>query len=149
MGADLRFTLDTTVYGQALRRVETTLGDLSELMELLCGRVIKMVTRKFAQSGPGWVPLSKRTLQRRRKKGKGAKPLLDTGRLRASVVAQGEGSVREITSIGFRLGTNLKYAGTHQFGSGRVPARPFMPTNEELEAEFYPLIERYLARALA
>lgn len=149
MAADLRFTLDTAVYGEALRRVETELGDLSELMGLLCGRVIKMVTRKFAQSGPGWAPLSKRTLQRRRKKGRGAKPLLDTGRLRASVVAEGEGGVREITSIGFRLGTNLKYAGTHQFGRGKVPARPFMPTNEELEGEFYPLIERYLARVLS
>lgn len=148
MGADLRFTLDTRVYGEALRRVENELGDLSELMQLLCGRVVKLITRKFAQSGPGWVPLSKRTLQRRRKRGKGAKPLLDTGRLRASVVAEGEGSVKEITAIGFRLGTNLQYAATHQFGRGRIPARPFMPTNAELEAEFYPLIERYLKAAL-
>lgn len=148
MGANLQFTLDTAKYGQGLKAVEDKLGDLTELMELLCSRVVKLITRKFAQSGPGWVPLSKRTLRRRRKKGKGAKPLLDTGRLRASVVAEGSGSIKEITKIGFRLGTNLKYAATHQFGRGRIPARPFMPTERELEDEFYPLIERYLKAVL-
>lgn len=148
MSAKLLFSLDTAKYGEALRQVEQQLGDLTELMELLCGRVIKLITRKFAQSGPGWVPLAKRTLKRRRLKGKGGKPLLDTGRLRASLVAEGTGSVKEITRIGFRLGTNIVYAATHQYGRGRIPARPFIPTERELEAEFYTVLERYLKAVL-
>jgi len=146
--AEVKFQFNEAVFGDAFRKVEDRFGDLTELMSLLCGRAVKLLIRKFQNSGPGWVPLSKRTLALRRKKGKGAKPLLDTGRLRASLVSEGPSSVKEIGKVGFKLGTNLVYAASHQFGRGHIPARPFMPTQQELEDEFLPLVNRYLAKVL-
>lgn len=66
----------------------------------------------------------------------GIQPLLDTGNLRSSITYQA-------TNNSVTVGTNVKYAKTHQFGAtqgafgrtrrggpipwGTIPARPFMP----------------------
>lgn len=53
----------------------------------------------------------------------GGKPLLDTGRLRASFSYSP-------SSAGVRIGTTVRYASAHQYGvrSKRLPARPMVPT---------------------
>lgn len=70
----------------------------------------------------------------------GIQPLLDTGALRSSIAFNATGNSVEV-------GTNLKYAKTHQFGAkqgafgrskrggqipwGNIPARPFMPIRND------------------
>lgn len=116
-----------------------------------------------APDGTPWKPLKALTISRRRKKGKDAKALLDTGRLRNSITYLVGGDFVEV-------GTSVKYAPTHQFGArmgqygryyqlsrlkygekdfrryagmrkghpipwGNIPARPFLGLSEEDKQE--------------
>lgn len=45
-------------------------------------------------------------------------------------------------------GTNLKYAATHQFGRGAIPARPFLGVSDENAQEFLDITERWFDRLL-
>ena len=78
-----------------------------------------------AQGRPAkWAPLKPKTLASRRLRGKGGKILQDNGPLKASVTANA--AIKRITAQKMEYGTNLVYAATHQFGRGRIPARPFL-----------------------
>lgn len=69
-----------------------------------------------------WARLKPVTIEARRqgKGAGGARILQDTGRLRGSIIPGTLGSKRAFVS------TNLVYAATHQYGRGRIPARPFL-----------------------
>lgn len=56
-------------------------------------------------------------------RGSGARILADRGLLKASVTSN---AVRQISAQRIEYGTNLIYAATHQYGRGRIPARPFL-----------------------
>jgi len=75
------------------------------------------------QAGPTgkWDKLKPRTLKRRRKGGAGAKILQDTGRLKQSIRTR-------VTARDVAIGTNLRYAATHQFGDRKrnIPQRQFL-----------------------
>lgn len=64
-----------------------------------------------------------------------------SGRLRNSIVYQLQGK----TSV--LIGSNLVYAATHQFGRGRIPARPYLDVTDADAAKFAAIIVEYL-RAL-
>jgi len=85
------------------------------------------VDRTFdAQADPwnrAWRPLSPLTLRLRRKRGKGAEILRDTGRLAASITHNVVGDTVEI-------GTNVQYGAHHQLGRGPM-FRPFLPIRED------------------
>ena len=90
-------------------------------------RMLKMQRQHFTDKrdaeGTRWPALSKATIKARRKgprKGE-PQPLRDTGRLFNSLTSQA-------TNIGAIVGTNVKYAATHQFGveDRNIPARPFL-----------------------
>ncbi len=62
------------------------------------------------------------------------KPLLDTYKLQKSVTEEGaEDHLESITDQGLNLGTYVEYAGTHQFGRGAIPARPFLGFSETVQ----------------
>lgn len=68
------------------------------------------------------------------------KILLDTGRLRKSITSQ-------VTSgQQVEIGTNVKYAGPHQFGyeKNKIPARPFLVIQADDEEEFTQLLTEWL-----
>lgn len=84
--------------------------------------IAAMATRAFRDESlrpSPWLPLAKKTLA---KKAAGrTSPLIDTGALFRSIrVAQPEGDSVEIAS-------DRPYATYHQFGTTRMPARPFIP----------------------
>ena len=91
--------------------------------------LIRSDAAKNFQEGHGpdgrlWPPVSGLTAGARRNasEGGGAKPLLDTGILRASVLSQsGKGHVEEVTRRQLIFGTNLDYAGQHQQGFSPNP----------------------------
>jgi phage gpG-like protein len=77
--------------------------------------------------GAPWLPLKRpralkgawgaKVSKKRKKTGQGDLPLRDTGKLMASLIAQGaEGHVERIGSDSLETGTNLEYAAIHQFG---------------------------------
>ena len=116
-------------------------GALPEIGDALVSRVLESFEESRAPDGESWQPLARATkvgrLRRDRrnfrkggglsKRGRqavraGFQPLVDTGRLRASITRNVYGNAVEI-------GTDVAYAATHQFGdAGRgIPARPFLP----------------------
>lgn len=143
---------------QAFKRLSDAVGNLQPAMDEIGAAVRDRVSETFKTStdpwGNRWKPLGQagimNRLNRRKdsytksgklsSKGKGYlmagfQPLLDTGRLRTSITYRATG-----TDV--RVGTNVVYATTHQFGArqgqygrsrrgpipwGNVPARPFLP----------------------
>lgn len=114
---------------EAVRELDDMAGrlhDLSPVMAVIAEDIKTFVDDRFRSStdptGARWQPLAEATKKKRRQ-GSG-KILVDTGVLRNSVNARpGPRSVR--------FGTNVPYAATHQFGSGKVPRRGFLPINED------------------
>lgn len=107
-------TVDSAEVDRALRAMAARLGDLRPAMELI-GQA--MVTKKDlgfrAEADPwgnSWARLSEVTMGRRR--GTSAQILRDTGRLQDSVTYTADANSATV-------GTNAKYAVTHQFGASK------------------------------
>lgn len=94
-----------------------------------------------------WVPF-RRTPSRRRG-GPGSKLLRDKGLLMASVTASGGGHLEEQTPQRFVFGTNLHYAGYHQFGTRRIPRRQFLGLGQKLLQDIDEAIGEFVEKKLA
>lgn len=93
-------------------------ASLKTVYRVMVEETRSLVTEAFARSaGPSgaWAPL-----KRARRRG-GSKPLLDTGRLRASITYQ-------VTADGYVVSAPVVYAAAQNFGQGPLPARPFLPS---------------------
>lgn len=113
---------------EAMRSLDAVLGSLrdpSPALNAIGQEFASKTLLGFRDSrspwGEAWAPLQPSTLRQRRKKGKGAKPLLDTTQLEGSHTYKVSGDTVEI-------GGNVEYASYQQFGTKRgIPARPFLP----------------------
>lgn len=88
-----------------------------------------------------WKPLAPSTVKRRLKRHKkgNMRILQDTGELRRSIAFEaGDSSVR--------IGSKLKYARTHQFGRGKIPARPFLGVTDNEKKHITSMFRQYLKR---
>ena len=122
--------VDDAKLRKALDRIGERVNDLSPLMHDLSLYMRRSVMKNFdlegrteMGTGHAWKPLAKRTIkERQEKKGKGfgRHPILElTGDLRRSIsISHGR---REA-----RVSAGKEYGITHQFGTKRVPARPFL-----------------------
>lgn len=105
----------------------------------------------FKEEGPGWAPLSPVTIAKRRKgtaQGAGLaeiRILQDTGTLRASVTApmhpQG---IRKKTTWTLEVGTRTKYAKYHQYGTSKMPARPFLFIRDDDRKFIFDVVRKEL-----
>lgn len=93
-----------------------------------------------------WEELKPPTIAHRLKSGRGAHPILQvSGQLKSSISVQADAN-------GAQIGTNLVYAGIHQFGgkAGRgkkvtIPARPFLVVQDQDLDDAIDVIARHLA----
>ncbi len=101
--------------------------DLSPVLEVIASDLSTFVDTTFAAStdpeGQEWRDLAPLTKELRRGTAP-YKPLIDTGTLRNSITATH--GARSIL-----IGTNVPYAGFHQFGTVDIPERQFLPFNED------------------
>ena len=67
------------------------------------------------------------------------KILQDTGELRRSIHFRADNN-------GVIIGSKLKYAATHQFGRGKIPARPYLGINELEKKHIRNLFRDYIKR---
>lgn len=108
--------------------------DLSPITKPAAQRLGGILTLGFRESkspnGQPWKALSPKTIARRRKGS--SKPLVDTELLRKSTIARADkdGIVFGVT------GPATLYAKTHQFGRGKIPARPFLPLDDRGQPVF-------------
>lgn len=129
-------TIDTTPdkIGQALQGVLDGIGRdfvqlsyvdvLNDTHKQLESEERAMFASETDPSGASWKPLAQATIDR---KGH-AIILFEGGHLKGSLAARNEYSIRETIvegrNQGLVFGTARPFAGVHQYGSQRVPARP-------------------------
>ena len=108
---------------RALTAMARRTQDMTPAMKVGAEAVKRLITMPYnnyvSPGGVAWkLPLAPSTIAKRRKKS--ATPLTDTGDLKRSTnTASGARSI-------FFFAT-AKYAGFQQFGTRRIPARPFLP----------------------
>ena len=142
-GASFRMDLSGMMAGVA--RAINKMGDTGPLMQAVGEALVSSTVERFetgkCPEGDAWKP-SKRV------ENQGGQTLVDTGRLKSSIVF-------EATRMHVAVGTGVEYAGIHQFGgqAGRNQAvfldpRPFLGVSEEDRQEIQGLMVDHLAQAL-
>ena len=104
----------------------------------------RWVQQNFRQEGApvgGWAPLSARTLAERKKKGKGAKILQDTGRLKSTWKPYYNISIA-------RLRSGVNYGEKHNKGLDGLPQRRILPTEKEIMPQITPIYKDHIKRNL-
>lgn len=150
---DVRADETRALLAELYRRTHDVGPALDAIGQILVSNTQLRFVDQKDPDGQHWEPLSAVTLARRRKAGRGAQILRDTGRLAASITYKVAGGSVE-------LGTNVVYAGTHQFGAkkgsygrtgrgapipwGDIPARPFFGYNADDKAAVLELLQRYI-----
>ena len=131
---------------QKLKSQAERLRNLQPLWQLV-GMYVQRQTIKErfdqeqAPDGTKWKPLSPARVKQRLKRHKlgSMKILQDVGELRRSI--QYEAGPNYV-----RIGSNLKYARTHQFGRGNIPARPFLGVTPNERQHINDMVKAYLKR---
>jgi phage virion morphogenesis protein len=159
----LTVSLDSLDFDRAIANGLRELSDLTDLMERIGTNLEASVSERFERgTGPGGIawPVSKRA------RDEGGRTLVRDGHLRDSTVSEAD-------ATSARVGTNIVYAATHQFGAeagefgaaigldkngrrfftpipwGDVPARPFIGFDEADEADIGDTVEAWLREVMA
>lgn len=172
----LAVTVDDKQVRAMLTRLATRVTDLRPVLskagDILRTDALDNFKGQHASDGTPWRGLSRATLLSRARRlsgGKGihkkngqlragavrvmtgAKALLDTGVLRASIGQPSSGGIMQVTSNSVTIGSRIKYAAIHQFGgkAGRgkkviIPARPFIGMSKSAERNIIDTINGYL-----
>lgn len=115
----------------ALTEIESRILDMRPVLEVI-GQDIRTLTddsfeNESAPDGSPWAALTQRTIERKRafNTGDGSfKILQEHGTLRSSInFAAAQQSLE--------IGSNVPYSTAHQLGTKRIPARPFLPFEDD------------------
>ena len=130
-------TIDSQAVTQALNQLSQRVTNMQPAMSEIGESIVSWVDLTFRDAedpyGNPWAELSPVTISKRINRS--SKPLNDTGILKSSIT-------KKPFPYEVIVGTNVKYAPTHQFGAtkgqyatgvpwGNIPARPFFPTEEK------------------
>lgn len=137
-------TVGLKTLSMKIRQREDQMSDMSPFWESVGEYMVKRADKCFAQEqapdGTKWKPLSASRLKQRKGKRRGrVRILTDTGKLRRSI--RYRAFKKQVTVM-----SSLPYASVHQFGSGNVPARPFLGITEGDRAKVLDMMKRYLRR---
>lgn len=142
-----RITLTSAAVSAALGRLQQRGTDLYPAMLQVAGILMDNLDESFEtgttanmQRAP-FAPLSPRYKKRRFALGFTGPILTRKGVMRTSFETRA--SQREAV-----IGTALRYAGFHQFGAGKLPARPVLGLDTERRGEVLRVLNAYLAEAL-
>jgi len=156
--------LDLSKFATMLERAVSGKIDYRPLLKTIRVILVSGVRGFFDQSrdpeGVPWKPLKRpryRPLRRGQKHRKRKsplgidKPLVDTGTLMRSVTAGGRGKVEEMTDTSITLGSNLIYAGVHNYGypPKNIPQRQFLGISDEMETEIEEATADFVAEQIA
>lgn len=151
--------LNAEAFKAELDKIEEHFSDLEPVLEELGIQAERLWLNIFQREGvPKWAPLSESTLKRRRQNGRGAKILRDEGRLLNSLTERTGDSVYKLTPSSLEIGTNVPYASVHQDGgeksgvnkrtgrswSYKIPRRPFLPNDKQLNPMVKRVVERFV-----
>lgn len=120
----LKLKLDDRQARKMLNDIAKRGGNLIPAMKKAAIVLMRSAGRQFTVGGiPRWKALSDTTVERRRKKSN--VPLRDTDHLMRSWSGRGGQGIRDVKKFSVFVGSNLVYAGVHQYGrksmTGHVP----------------------------
>lgn len=137
----IRVSIDTGGGVRLLAEVQGRLSNLTPALTAIKEVALDSIRQTFTAGGrpESWQPLKYRV----------GTPLILTGRLRASITGEVQGS-------SVVLGTNLVYAAIHQFGGtgtwGKtpvtIPARPYMLLQPADDGTIAQILTAHLTRGL-
>jgi phage virion morphogenesis protein len=132
--AQISVTIDDAAAQAALKRMRGNLTDLRPAMKQIGEFMLSETDENFREErdpqGGQWQKLSPSYLRWKQRSGKIPKILQLRGRLRKSITYKAE-------SDRVSIGTNVKYAATHQLGK---TARPFLGVNPTQQQEMGQII---------
>lgn len=152
-GATLYVDIDDAKFRGALSRARDALGDegMQPLLERIGNRLFNSTKaraeQQIAPDGSAWIALSPRYQRRKAKRYPGRRVLEREGHM------LGDRLNYQVLGDTLLLGTSGKskrgypYPVAHQFGRGRVPARPFLGLSTEDEADILETVALHLADA--
>ncbi len=132
---EFQVSLNSDALDRSLAEFQASLTDESVALKTIADDLREMFARQFASEGAAggtpWAPLATSTLGKRRRGG----ILVATGALRGSLVEEGAPDhVEKSDGLQLLFGTDLPYAGFHQTGTRRMPARPILAiTGDNIE----------------
>lgn len=147
--AGARILLDVRWGGtrEALQRL-TAFGDaglelaLADMGEYLMRSIRERAAREVDPQGVPWTPLSPRYKRFKDAKRPGKKKLTFDNHMLFDQFSY------QVQSRQLLVGTAAKYGATHQFGRGKIPARPYLGISTEDETELVAILGDHLARAV-
>jgi phage gpG-like protein len=117
---------------QQTGRFQAALLDLEPLWELVKPIAAQVEEDQFSTQGAGeWAPLAESTLARKEAGGWPSDPLVRTGDLKDSLINPGRAADTGPSHMIY--GTDVDYAGFHQEGTSRMPARQVIPDPYRVE----------------
>lgn len=120
--AGVVFKAEAQIVSRKLRKSARRAEDLSPALREVGEIALRSIRRNFDEGGrPGRWPARATVYKGKRA---GNKLLIDTGNLLDSITYA-------VHSHFVDIGTAVKYAATHQFGRGGIPARPFLMLQDE------------------
>ena len=161
---DIKVTPERLFRGleQLRRNLDKRDAMLDEIGQVLATSTRERFRSATAPDGSPWKPLSPKTLKRK----KNSRILVESGELHGSIHHEVQGDT-------VAIGTNLKYAGVHQFGGTiqrerrrrsakgfmlggepvaqskiAIPARPFLGLSKSDEKQVTDIVQKHIARAV-
>lgn len=125
MSEFVSITVDDSQLQAALKRLESSVLDMTPAMRKIAGTLAMVVEDNFEAEGrPRWTPSQRASSE-------GGVTLQQTGRLASSIIT-------DYDAASVVIGSNVEYARIHQLGgqAGRghkveLPARPYLPVTAD------------------
>lgn len=124
-------------------RLKKICGDLRHYFQYTLRDDIERETRKvWDAEGPGWKPLKASTLAKKRRRGWSLRILVATGRYREAATNL---THLKYEKLRMTYTINFPYAKIHEYGTARIPARPFLPPlAKRMRREIKSNLPRYI-----
>lgn len=153
MAGDVKVTVEgADAIDARLTAYGTMLRDFAPFLRLELAQLRAGTKQRFDTQGGdvgGWKPLSPAYAAWKARRYPGMPILVATGELRHSLVDEGGfGAIEEVSSMGLTYGTQVPYARYHQFGTGRMPARPVLAMDEAARQGMGERLTMYMKRAV-
>ena len=125
----LRLTIKgETRLAQAFNRLARSIQNYRPAWPAITALYRQMMSEQFesqgARGGRRWVPLSPGYKRWKDIVAPGMPILVLTGKMKASLIGKTSDTIEQFRPASVTLGTRIRYAGYHQTGTRRMPARP-------------------------
>jgi len=137
----IKVTIKTKEVQKLFEKLSFNAQNMRPALRKIGGMLERTTENAFNRQGPGWKPLKAATKTQKQKAGFSGGILTRRGDLAGSVTSQIEGNT-------VFIGSNLEYAGVHQFGfpAKKIPKRPFLIVSEAELRKSNFIISKHLLR---